>query len=303
MRRGAARGLYTRVSPSPDGRYLLAERVHPPFSYLFPYERFPRASEVLDYGGRRVATVADLPLADRLPAEGVPTGPREFALGSGRARHAGLGRGARRRRPAPQRAAQRDRIAALGAPFAGPPRELARTAARTRDVRWLERDPRALVTTYDRATAHPRHAAARRARAGRAQAAVRPCATATPTPTPAAAHARPAPRGDPVVRHAGDAIWLRGSGYAADGMRPFLDRLDLRDGETAAPVPLRAAPARDPARAARPTTAARLLTQRRVAQRAAQLSTCATRASGALRAADRLRRPRARAARHRAAAS
>ena len=51
--RTAARGLYTRVSPSPDGRYLLAERLHAPFSYLFPFERFPAATEVLDRSGRR----------------------------------------------------------------------------------------------------------------------------------------------------------------------------------------------------------------------------------------------------------
>jgi dipeptidyl aminopeptidase/acylaminoacyl peptidase len=81
--RTAARGLYTRVSPSPDGRYLLAERVHAPFSYLFPYERFPAATEVLDPAGRRVATVADRPAADRLPADGVPAGPREVAWEAG----------------------------------------------------------------------------------------------------------------------------------------------------------------------------------------------------------------------------
>ena len=38
--RTAARGIFINDAPSPDGRYLLAERVHRPFSYLFPYARF-----------------------------------------------------------------------------------------------------------------------------------------------------------------------------------------------------------------------------------------------------------------------
>ena len=69
--RTPARGIYTQVVPSPDGRHLLAERVHAPFSYLFPYERFPHAIDVLDARGTRVKTIADLPLADRVPADGV----------------------------------------------------------------------------------------------------------------------------------------------------------------------------------------------------------------------------------------
>ncbi|HTD33898.1 MAG TPA: hypothetical protein VK665_09580, partial [Candidatus Elarobacter sp.] len=77
--RTGARGIFTAVSPSPDGRYLLAERVHAPFSYLFPYERFPRATEVLDTSGKPVETIADRPLQDRIPADGVPAGPREVA--------------------------------------------------------------------------------------------------------------------------------------------------------------------------------------------------------------------------------
>lgn len=280
VRRSAARGLYTRVSPSPDGRYLLAERVHPPFSYLFPYERFPRASEVLDYGGRRVATVADLPLADRLPAEGVPTGPREIGWEAGAAATLvwaeALDGGDPRRA-----AAQRDRIAALDAPFAGPPRELARTAARTRDVRWLERDPRALVTTYDRAT---------RTRTtllldARAPGELKPLATLRDGDVyadPGAPLTVPGASGDPVVQHAGDAIWLRGNGYSPAGMRPFLDRLDLRGGETQRLFRSELRPLETPLAPLDPD-AARLLTQRQSPGDPPNVYV-RTRASGALRA-------------------
>ncbi len=228
VRRTAARGLYDRISPSPDGRYLVVERLHRPFSYLFPYERFPHATEVLDLAGRPVATVADRPLADRLPADGVPTGPRDVAWKPSAPATlvwAEALDGGDPRRAAPQR----DRLVALDAPFAGAPRELARTAARSYELHWLERDERALVATYDRAT---------RTRAtllldARAPGVITPLAAVrdgdlygdpgTPVTTVA-------PNGDAVVQHAGDAIWLRGGGYGPDGMRPFLDRLDLRSG-------------------------------------------------------------------------
>ncbi len=71
-----APGLYTRVDPSPDGRYLLVARMKRPFSYRVPYGAFPHALEIWDGAGRLVRAIADLPLADETPRQGVPTGPR-----------------------------------------------------------------------------------------------------------------------------------------------------------------------------------------------------------------------------------
>ena len=225
--RTAARGLYTQVSPSPDGRYLLAERVHHPFSYLFPYERFPTAVEVLDLRGRRVTTIADLPLADRIPADGVAPGPRDVAwkpsapatltwveaLDGGDPRTS---------------AALRDRVVTLAAPFTGAPGELARTAARTFDVTWLERDERALVTTYDGATRTRTTLLTDARAAGTAPRTLGTLRDGDVYNDPGTPFTTQAPNGDAVIAHAGDAIWLRGQGYGPDGRRPFIDRLDLR---------------------------------------------------------------------------
>ncbi|HYW54393.1 MAG TPA: hypothetical protein VE826_10495, partial [Dongiaceae bacterium] len=123
--RTPARGIFIQVVPSPDGRYLLAERVHAPFSYLFPYERFPHAVDVLDARGARVKTIADLPLADRVPAEGVPNGPRDVSWKTSSPATLvwveALDNGDPRRE-----AAARDRIALLREPFTASPVELAR---------------------------------------------------------------------------------------------------------------------------------------------------------------------------------
>lgn len=81
--RGEARplgkpGLISRFALSPDGRYLLVQQLHRPFSYLFPAFRFPLLSEIWNRKGELVKTVADQPLADKIPIsfDAVRTGPR-----------------------------------------------------------------------------------------------------------------------------------------------------------------------------------------------------------------------------------
>ena len=70
-------GISTAADASPDGKYLLVTRLKKPFSYLYPASAFPKTVEVWDIAtGKPVRTVADLPLQDRVPIEGVPVGPR-----------------------------------------------------------------------------------------------------------------------------------------------------------------------------------------------------------------------------------
>ncbi len=68
--------IYTGVSPSPTTKFLLVTRLKKPFSYLHPYSAFPKVTEVWDRAGKSVDTVVDSPLQDKVPIEGVPTGPR-----------------------------------------------------------------------------------------------------------------------------------------------------------------------------------------------------------------------------------
>jgi dipeptidyl aminopeptidase/acylaminoacyl peptidase len=159
----------------------------------------------------------------------VPTGPREVAWQSSAPATLvwsdALDGGDPRRA-----AAQRDRVVALDAPFAAAPRELVRTAARTDEIRWLEHDQRALVRTYDRASrTHATLLLDARAPGTASQLATLRDGDlygdpGLPVTTPGA-------NGDLVVQHDGDAVWLRGMGHGAEGMRPFLDRLDLRSGQ------------------------------------------------------------------------
>jgi dipeptidyl aminopeptidase/acylaminoacyl peptidase len=72
-------GAYDEVDAAPDGQHILVESIHKPYSYVTTYDHFPRDVDVLDRSGAVVHRVASLPLADRVPIHGVPTGPRDFS--------------------------------------------------------------------------------------------------------------------------------------------------------------------------------------------------------------------------------
>lgn len=70
-------GIYSSVSPSPDGQMLLVTSIKKPFSYLYPMSSFPETIAVWSLAtGKPIVTVAEKPLEDNVPIEGVPTGPR-----------------------------------------------------------------------------------------------------------------------------------------------------------------------------------------------------------------------------------
>ena len=73
---------YESVDPAPDGQHILVTAIHKPYSYVTTYDRFPKEVEVWDVAEPSHVlshTIASLPLADRVPIHGVPTGPRDFS--------------------------------------------------------------------------------------------------------------------------------------------------------------------------------------------------------------------------------
>jgi dipeptidyl aminopeptidase/acylaminoacyl peptidase len=218
------------VTPSPDGRHVLVASLHRPYSYVTTHERFPRTVEVWDLADRtRLARhlVADLPLADRVPIHGEPTGPREFSW--------------RANAPATLlwaealdggdwkvNAPHRDKVMVLSAPFTAPPLELLRTEQRFVGLQFGERADVALLWEYD----HNRHwrkvflldpdAPARAPRL------VWDLSTEDRYAFPGSPVQRVLSSGATVLHQEGDAIFLSSPGASPEGNRPFLDRLDLK---------------------------------------------------------------------------
>jgi dipeptidyl aminopeptidase/acylaminoacyl peptidase len=223
------RALYTSVAPSPSGRFLLVDKVRRPFSYLFPYERFPSETDVLDVRGVNVATIVTRPLLDNIPVEGVPVGPREVewkpnapasvvwweALDGGDSRA-----------PAPQR----DRLMLRSVPGRATPLELARTTGRAEGLTWLADDDRAVVRDYLRATRLSAFWLLDARSPGALKAIGKPLRDGDRYNDPGTPVTHLAADGQAVIDHTGDDLFWRGLGYEPDGLRPFLDRMNLADG-------------------------------------------------------------------------
>ena len=222
--RTSARGIFTAVRPSPDGKALLAERVHAPYSYLFPYERFPLATEVRTLSGALAHVVADRPLRDRIPADGVATGPRDVAWNPN-APQTLVWREALDGGDPAHDVPARDALIASAAPFAART-ELLRTPQRITGLTFVQRDPRALVRWYERKTRVTTTALLDTSAPGSARtlATLRDGDRYNDPGTPVLV---PAPGGEEYARRDGNAIWLHGAGYGPDSARPFLDRYDL----------------------------------------------------------------------------
>ncbi len=208
------------ATPSPDGAYILVTRIKRPFSRLLPWTGFPQDVEVWNRRGEVVRTIADVPMRDTVPINGVATGPRAHrwapleqatlvwidALDGGDLRNT---------------VAHRDRLMTLGAPFAGEPSEVARTEYRFGGVNWTEQGL-ILLTENDRATRTTR-TWVMNARWGEPRVLwERP--QQDRYGDPGSPVFRP---GTGLVLQARDAIYLTGAGASPEGDRPFLDRLDL----------------------------------------------------------------------------
>ncbi len=221
---------YLSLQSAPDGRHVLVGTIHKPYSYVTTYDHFPQEVEVWDIADPAHVvphTIASLPLADRVPIRGVPTGPRDFSW----------------RPTAPAtlvwaealdggdwkvKVPARDKILLIKAPFDTAPTEIARTGQRYVGMDWSERPEVALLNEYDN-NRHWLHTSI--------------VDVDDPQRTPRvlwdlssdehyAAPGNPVTRelanGFVVVRQQGDSIFLEGQGSSPVGDRPFLDRLDLK---------------------------------------------------------------------------
>lgn len=74
-------GIFKSVDYSPDGGYILTQRIVPPYSYLVPIYSFPVEVAVYTASGEQVKKIHTQPLADNLPPsfDAVIAGGRNFA--------------------------------------------------------------------------------------------------------------------------------------------------------------------------------------------------------------------------------
>ncbi len=218
--------IITGVDASPDGENLLVETIRKPYSYVTTFRNFAHDVELWDRGGRRTHTLAKLPLADRVPIAGVPTGPRDFEW--------------RPTEPATLVWAEaldggdwnvsvpaRDKVMTLSAPFTGDAAEIARVEQRFAGFDWSERRGVALLHEYDENKHWERTFLVDLGHPETKPGVVWDMSSDERYKDPGRPVYRVLPNGQWVVRQDGSAIFLRGEGASVDGDRPFLDRFDL----------------------------------------------------------------------------
>ena len=227
-------GMIRKAEPSPDGRFLLVEKIHRPFSYLVPVSRFPHTVEIWHMDGSAAASLADIPLAEEIPIGfgAVRTGPRNYAWRADapatvywtEAQDGGDPR---------QEADVRDQIYTLPAPFSGSPQPLAALGMRYYKVQWSSDE---LALAYEWWWKN------RTFRIWR----IRPGANdAAPEllfdyswqdryndPGSPLMKMTPAGKSVLVTSADGKSIFLAGDGASPEGDRPFLDQFNLNEKES-----------------------------------------------------------------------
>ena len=228
-----ATGLVRRVAPSPDGRYVLTERIERPYSYLVPAGRFPLRIDVLDARtGAPVRTVATLPLQENVPVsfgsttEGVRgvswRADAPATLVWAEALDGGDGR---------REAAERDRVMMHAAPFTSAPVVLATLPYRFAGVTWGD-DDFALVAESWQATRAVRVYRMAPSRPG-VLTQMLAYSSEDRYGNPGQPVTRMTPQGTRVLRRDADGrLFMTGGGASAEGDRPFVRRFDPASGET-----------------------------------------------------------------------
>src|ERR1039458_154042 len=144
-------GIVESARISPDGKDILVTTIHRPFSYLHAARQFPKEIEIWDRTGKMVHWVASLPLEDRVPINGVMTGPRNLTWrpteGASLMWVEALDKGDLK-----NKVPNRDRLLALKAPFTSEPTEIVKTEQRFSGLQFFEKGGRALVEDSERMT-------------------------------------------------------------------------------------------------------------------------------------------------------
>ncbi|AIF46880.1 S9 family peptidase [Dyella japonica] len=226
--------LTLSMAPSPDGRYLLRQRVERPFSYLVPVDSFPQRIEVLDRDGKLVKEIAHLPLVEGLPTgnDAVPTGVRDIdwrtdapaTLVWAEAQDGGD--------PARQ-ADIRDIVQMQAAPFDRAPVTLAKLGSRYAGAYWAN-GSLALVNEFWWKTRHVKEWRVAPDQPVQAPVLVREGSSEDRYRDPGKPATMLDEHGESrlVVTADGQSIYRLGQGASPEGDRPFIDRVNLASGQS-----------------------------------------------------------------------
>lgn len=216
-------GMIIDQRPSPDGQHLLVSQVRRPFSYVLPFNNFPREVEIWSRAGQMEYKVASLPMMERIPIGGVSTGPRQLNWKPGEPAMLYWTEALDGGNPK-EKVPNRERLFAIAAPFQGQPRELGLVEQRLSGLTWSADGNSAILTDLDWSRNWLRTYLWKPAKNEKQLLSERN--TLDRYRNPGAFLSRTLPTGQRVLAESGGYLFLEGQGASPAGDRPFLDRLD-----------------------------------------------------------------------------
>ncbi|WP_320282148.1 alpha/beta hydrolase family protein [Draconibacterium sp. IB214405] len=224
--------MYTGMSFSPDGEYIMISTLGEPFSYLVTYNRFPSKTTIYDKSGQSVKVIRDVPLEEVRPKGFMSTTKeiRSLRWRSDKPSTIFYAKALDGGDPAVE-VDFRDELFTLDAPFTGEPKSILKTQQRfnritwgndavaiATDEWWNTRNQKTYLFNPSDVTAEPvvifdRNVNDRYNDPGSFVTTKNELGTYT-------------------LEMNNNKLYLTGRGYSPEGMRPFFDAYDLKTGET-----------------------------------------------------------------------
>ncbi|SEB43712.1 Dipeptidyl aminopeptidase/acylaminoacyl peptidase [Tenacibaculum sp. MAR_2009_124] len=141
--------MYTRMSLSPNGEYILLTKIKKPFSYLVTYNRFPKETAIYTKDGNLIKVINDVPLDEVRPKGFMATraGKRNIRWRSDQTATLYWAEALDKGDPA-IKVPFRDEVFELKAPFNGTPKSILKTINRFSSIQWSNKKDIAFAYDY-----------------------------------------------------------------------------------------------------------------------------------------------------------
>jgi len=224
--------MYTSISFSPDGEYVLVESLEKPFSYLVPYRRFPSKTTVYTKDGDKIETVVKVPLIEDLPKGFMSTriGKRNFRWRNDKPATLTYVMALDGGDPA-NKVEYRDEVFQLEAPFNAKGKSLFKTINRASSIFWGN-DNVAIATDYWWDTRNTKSYIFNPSVASQATTIISDRNYQDRYSDPGYLVTERNKMGSRVLSLVNNNAFLIGDGYTKEGQFPFVDQINLETQET-----------------------------------------------------------------------
>lgn len=224
--------MYSSVSFSPNGEYVMVNHLKKPFSYLVPYYRFPSETTIYTKDGKLVNQVNDEPLMEDLPKGfmATQTGRRSLQWRSDKPSTLLYVKALDKGDPEVE-VDYRDEIFLLNAPFKDEGKSILKTQDRFSGITWGD-DNLAIANDYWWNTRNTRTYVFNPSKASEEPEIIFDRNYQDSYSDPGSFVTTKNEYGQSILKLDEESAFLLGDGFSEEGQFPFVDKIDLENGKT-----------------------------------------------------------------------